>query len=46
MAAEEDVASLPVKELKRRLDRRNISYAGVLERPELVALLENAPQSN
>jgi TPR repeat protein len=39
---EEDVASLPAKELKRRLDCRKISYAGVLERSELVALLEHA----
>jgi len=44
--AEEDVASLPVKELKRRLDRLKISYAGVIERSELVALLEHAPRSN
>jgi hypothetical protein len=41
-AAEEDVASLSVKELKRRLDRSKISYAGVIERSELVALLEHA----
>jgi hypothetical protein len=43
--AADDVASLlPVKELKRRLDRLNISYAGVLERSELVALLEHAAE--
>jgi hypothetical protein len=40
----EDVASLPVKELKRRLDRLKISYAGVIERSELVALLEHAAE--
>jgi hypothetical protein len=45
-AAEEDVAFLPVKELKRRLGRRKISYAGVLERSELVALLEHAAESD
>jgi TPR repeat protein len=45
-AEAEDVASLPVKELKRRLDRRNISYAGVLERSELVVLLEHAAERN
>jgi hypothetical protein len=43
-AEEEDVAFLPVKELKCRLDRRKISYAGVLERSELVALLEQAAE--
>jgi TPR repeat protein len=43
-AAEEDVASLPSKELKRRLDRLKISYAGVIERSELVALLEHAAE--
>mmetsp|Transcript_45848 Transcript_45848/g.105754 ORF Transcript_45848/g.105754 Transcript_45848/m.105754 type:complete len:154 (+) Transcript_45848:625-1086(+) len=37
-----DVMTLPSKELKRRLDRRKISYAGVLERTELVALLQSA----
>eukprot|EP00302_Diacronema_sp_CCMP2436_P041368 CAMPEP_0180033604 /NCGR_PEP_ID=MMETSP0984-20121128/29130_1 /TAXON_ID=483367 /ORGANISM="non described non described, Strain CCMP 2436" /LENGTH=168 /DNA_ID=CAMNT_0021959019 /DNA_START=258 /DNA_END=761 /DNA_ORIENTATION=- len=37
-----DLSSLPTKELKRRLDRRKISYVGVLERAELVALLENS----
>jgi len=37
-----DLASLPINELKRRLDRRKISYAGVLERAELVALLQSA----
>jgi TPR repeat protein len=42
--AEVEVASLPIKELKRRLDRLGISYAGVLERAELVALLENAAE--
>jgi hypothetical protein len=40
--AANDVASLPAKELKRRLDRRKISYTGVLERSELVALLDHA----
>jgi TPR repeat protein len=45
-AEEEDVASLPVKELKRRLDRHKISYAGVIERSELVALLEHAAERN
>jgi len=35
-----DLASLPIKEIKRRLDRLKINYAGVLERAELVALLE------
>jgi TPR repeat protein len=37
-----DLATLPIKELKRRLDRLKISYAGVLERAELVALFENS----
>jgi hypothetical protein len=35
------------KELKRRLDRRNFSYAaraGVVERSELIALLEHAAE--
>jgi hypothetical protein len=45
-AEAEDVGSLPIKELKRRLDRRNISYAGVLERSELVVLLEHAAERN
>ncbi|KAJ1629786.1 hypothetical protein T492DRAFT_907374 [Pavlovales sp. CCMP2436] len=39
---EEDLASLPIRELKGRLYLLKISYAGVLERSELVALLENA----
>jgi hypothetical protein len=43
-AAEEDVSSLPLKELKCRLDRLKISYAGVLERFELVALLAHAAE--
>jgi hypothetical protein len=43
-AAEEDVASLPVKELKRRLDGLKISYTGVLERSELVVLLEHTAE--
>jgi len=42
-----DVATLPTKVLKSRLDRfkldrLKISYAGVLERTEPVALLQNA----
>ncbi|KAJ1630011.1 hypothetical protein T492DRAFT_102173 [Pavlovales sp. CCMP2436] len=37
-----DLASLPINELKSRLDRLRISYAGVLERAELVALLQSA----
>jgi hypothetical protein len=45
-AAEEDMASLPVKELKHRLDRRKISYSGVTEHSELVTLLEHAAESN
>jgi hypothetical protein len=40
----EDVASLPVEELKRRLDGRKISYAGAIERSELVELLEHAAE--
>ncbi|KAJ1635072.1 hypothetical protein T492DRAFT_864006, partial [Pavlovales sp. CCMP2436] len=43
---EEEVPTfLPIKKLKRRLDRFKISYAGVLERCELVALLEKTTGS-
>ena len=38
------MASFWAKELTRRFDRRKISYVGVLERPELVALLEHAAE--
>jgi hypothetical protein len=38
------MASLPAKELTRRLDRRKISYAGVIERSVLIALIELAAE--
>jgi hypothetical protein len=38
------VASLPAKELKCRLDRRKISYTGIIERSVLVALIELAAE--
>ncbi|KAJ1630020.1 hypothetical protein T492DRAFT_872434 [Pavlovales sp. CCMP2436] len=39
-----DKRELPIKELKRRLDRLKISYAGVLEHAGLVALHQSATE--